>query len=127
MPWPVYSETFLRNLNAGWTTYTVPVGHRVVIKTVSFSNTGGIAGSYGFELAGIWVIYGSFPAAQQTVIHQLMAVAYAGQSFGLYATAGQCSRVASGYLFREHALLRARPPQGEEVPPDPLPPMPPAA
>lgn len=109
MPWPVYSETFTRTAAAGgWTSYTVPAGHRAVVKSASFINGSAAAGEYACRVGGIMVVYGQFPASFVGVVVNFMAVAYAGQKVETLAAAAGVHQTSSGFLFRDSAVAGDR-------------------
>lgn len=112
MPWPVYSETFVRALGQDTTTiYTVPSGHRAVVKSVSSVQLSGALATVEVVVANVYLAYAVFQAVGQVQAVSTMTVAYAGQQIKVIIRAGNAHSQVSGYLFKN-------PPTGSDDPPD---------
>jgi hypothetical protein len=107
MPWPVYTETFIRTQARNtWTVYTVPAGRRAVVKSVMLVNGGAAAGEVHVQVGETSIVFVPFQAAYANQIFNLTAVAYAGQTVSCLATAISVHQTISGYQFRETGVLR---------------------
>lgn len=98
--WPVYTERFLAVSGQGvWGYYTVPSGHRAVITSLVFSNSGTTAGYSTVTVAGV-VLYRSDLATTASSAVQLRAAIYQTEQIGGFTSNSNMRLVASGYLFR---------------------------
>lgn len=121
MPWPVYTETFLRGSAVGaWAVYVVPTGHRAVIRSISGVNWGPEGMYINVQIADVPVALLDFPAAVRTARMDLMAVAYAGQTLQMYTNHVDTYGTITGYLFADPSGRTA--PQSGPVPDDLAPP-----
>jgi hypothetical protein len=125
VPWPVYSETFLRVADKDVNhIYTTPAGYRAVVTSAVAVQFGNVAGTAYVKVGGVYVMAYRFPAASPATYYvQLRAVAYAGQKVEALSANELGHITVSGYLFRESGLLRGEP-EHEEDPlerPEPLP------
>lgn len=117
MPWPVYSETFIRTTLGGvYTTYTVPAGRRAVVKTSIFCSTIASVAEIALRIAGVNVINVVLPVSPYTRVDNFTVVAYGGQQIQTYAALAGIHQTVTGYLFSESQLLRGRPPDTDELP-----------
>ena len=100
MSWPIYSVTFAKSSITGASVaYTVPAGKRAVVKCVSATNTGTVAGHSMCVLNGVYIVYFSVPVSDSRHVVDLAHVAYAGEPISLYNDQAGMTVVASGFLF----------------------------
>lgn len=100
MPWPTYSETFVRTTALGvWTVYTVPAGMRAVVKSVLIINSSGSTGQAYVKVGGIYVMSVQFQASDRARLQEMMAVAYAGQKVEVNLRDFAIDATVSGFLF----------------------------
>lgn len=101
MPYPVYSETFLRRTAAGTWGYVVPQGRRAVVKDITVMALAAPPSNTWVVVGGVYTSYFTFQVAGAIGRQQLMAVAYAGQQIeAMISTAGTHVTI-SGYLLRD--------------------------
>lgn len=119
----VYSTRFILHTGGGVTlTYVVPNGKVAVIKSVSAYNGSGSAANFSLLLKGTGIWVASVPGGGGGFATNLMIVAYAGESIGMFFAGTPAGAQASGYLLdqlpgRSAAAL-------EVVAEDPPPPLP---
>lgn len=102
MGWPIYSERFLLiGLGVEDLIYTVPAGHRAVVRSIT-------ASSWTTTAALVQVMVGGSPIAlfhlqAQWESHALAVHVplYAGESLRLVASVADIYASASGYLFAD--------------------------
>jgi len=104
VPWPVYSETFVRHATAGATVrWPVPAGHRAVITSImAMAYTTGGEAFAGVNDVPFWF---DTLLAKKSFAIACRVVAYAGQTVdGYVQNTGQRITI-SGYLFKESTVL----------------------
>lgn len=126
MPWPTYTETFVRvtTINT-WSDYVVPAGRRAVVKSVAVCHMDSVTGDAYVEVAGTYLMALHVQAVGVTQVVALTAVAYAGQHIRAISSTALSHITVAGYLFREEAIARAARPEWDLVPyvgPHPAPP-----
>lgn len=100
MSWQVYSETFVTTSAAGVITeWTVPSGHRAVVKSINAVNPSATAVTGSAFVHGFYVARFSLPATSGNFVITTMAVAYAGWKIGGRMDQTGGSLMISGYLF----------------------------
>lgn len=98
----IYSETFLRITLAGTIIgYTVPAGHRAVVRSVLAVQGGTLPGQALIWIAGVNTCTIPLPGTYKTENVDCRAVAYAGQKIEGYSTASGINLTISGYLFED--------------------------
>jgi hypothetical protein len=97
-----YSERLAWNSGGAVTvTYTVPVGHRAVLKWLLAWNGNNSPANLSVTLNGAGVYVVPVPGSNGEVSRELMVVAYAGERLGFIQYSTQGSFVASGYVFTD--------------------------
>ena len=116
MAQPIYSERFLSvNEANAWHFYTVPSGHRAVLRNIMFSTTQGAGSQVLAAAAGVLIALLVFPATYDFRSIDCRVVVYAGETLGGFSDSSSSHVTMSGYLFSD-TQLRARPVQ-EIAPP----------
>jgi len=105
--WPVYTETFIRrrSLAAGTWNWTVPAGKRAIVKSVVVVQTGATAGLAEILINNVACHIVQVPAAASASALELLAVAYAGQVVGAYASQANFDITVSGWLLSDVGAL----------------------
>lgn len=112
MPWPVYSETFVRSIAADlWTAYTVPAGYRAVVKFVSVTNPASGSPVIHVEVAQTHLIYIALQVASPQLHQACFAVAYSGQVIRALSVGIRADINVSGYLLRDPVTAMSDPPE----------------
>lgn len=98
----IYSERFLHGQGPGFTrSFTVPSGHRAVIRHVSLTSSG-TAGDYGqCIVAGSVLLTYTFPASLRFHYEEVRWTVYAGETMTLATGGSQMGGALNGFLFRE--------------------------
>lgn len=100
MPTPVYSVRFLLATGNGIVvTYTVPAGHRAVVRSVLATNEQATASYFYVQLNGFSIWAADLPAARRSVDLECRLVAAAGERIGVYTVGPEIRVAVSGYLF----------------------------
>jgi hypothetical protein len=114
---PLYSVRFLafatKNL---WYYYTVPAGHRIIVRSITLTGNPTVATGFWATLAGVNLFIVTLPASERSRTYEMRQVGYAGEALGgsLYEDAS--SMIVSGYLLRESALGQSAAPELETEP-----------
>lgn len=96
----IYSERFLvRGGPAVGDPFIVPAGHRAVIRSVIFTNSGGAAGSAFLRVAGSHVMWSALPAAVIVQCFDVRIPVYEGETIHAGVSSGACLATVSGFLF----------------------------
>lgn len=98
---PVYSERFLAiQTPAIWVYYNVPVGRRVVVRSVTGVNNGAEAARFYLDVGGTLAAIRSLPVGGSVSFDlELRHVAYGGERIGGYVEKPSCHLLVSGYLL----------------------------
>lgn len=96
-----YTQRFLYwEADTGLSTYVVPAGHRVVVRSVTgwaeLIDTG-----LGLLIAGKQVWLWSAPGAYASVNAAMHVVAYAGEKVEIWRNAGRTGGSVTGYIFED--------------------------
>lgn len=117
-----YTERFLHvGPLAGTTYFTVPVGHRAVVRSLAARNDASTAGNVVLIVAEFVIYQVAIPAAAgSSATYETRQVAYATERVGL-SISGSVQVMLSGYLFEDSvgkpALVYERSPASiEELP-----------
>jgi len=95
-----YSTRFLKiSVGGAWVYYTVPAGHRAVVKSIAASNGTTTAGTVWVDVAGVPCYAWPAPGAISFNTAALAQVAYAGEKIGGIAPPGAWYLLVSGYLL----------------------------
>jgi hypothetical protein len=129
VPWPVYTETFIRRSNPpGWYAFEVPAGERAIVKSVQACQTTTTAGDVACKVNGIFICYFTLPATFGQLVQPVLAVARAGWLVEAYVPVSGIHVVVSGYLFADPQGASEDAPEGDwngaemfPVDPQPLP------
>ena len=97
-----YSERFLHGSGPGFTkSWTVPSGHRAVIRHIALTSSG-TAGDWGqVVVAGALLLTYYFPAAIRFHYEEVRFTAYGGETMTLATGGSQMGGALNGFLFRE--------------------------
>lgn len=118
----LYSVRLLRVVTPGtWTTYTVPPGHRAVVRTISAANRGSGDGFVRAILVDADILYRVIPASSSLVYGEYRHVLYEGETLWGFTDSATCHLVVSGYVFNDEASGREQPPVLVDELPEPLP------
>jgi len=101
MAWPIYTETFQRVTAQGTWLWTVPAGHRAVVKSITVMALGAPPSNTWVIVGGVYVAYFTFQAAGVSRAQDLLAVAYAGQKTEILIGTAGTHVTLSGYLFSD--------------------------
>jgi len=104
VPWPVYSETFVRHAAQGTTLrWPVPAGHRAVITSImAMAYTTGGEAFAGVNDVPFWF---DTLLAKKSFAIACRVVAYSGQTVDGYIQSTGMRITISGYLFKESTVL----------------------
>ena len=104
MPWPVYSETFVRHATPATTfRWPVPAGHRAVLTSImAMAYTTGGEAFAGVNDVPFWF---DTLLAKKSFAIACRVVAYAGQTVDGYVQSSGMRITISGYLFKESSVL----------------------
>jgi len=96
-----YTQRFMLFFGGtGAITYTVPAGHRIVVRSMTVFN-GGATGTN----AALWiqgqVVAGLTPGSNRGAELALYAVAYAGEALGVTYDSAAHSGQVTGYIFQD--------------------------
>jgi hypothetical protein len=120
VPWPVYSETFVRTtVRDAWVVYTVPSGMRAVVKTIAAVSTSTSIATVTVEVGGVYMTSRAFQASGADFVINTMAVAYSGQLVRALTQGGLAHVSISGFLFGSAGAVQEDPPPTLQVPQDP--------
>jgi hypothetical protein len=124
VPWPVYSETFVKTAGQqGYFTYLVPGGKRAIVRQVIAINYADVTGYVNCQVAGVCCSLVLFPAAPRNSSLAVMVVAYAGALIAVSTSVPGFHVSMSGYLMSDLSGLQGAPPASGQLPaPDPGPP-----
>jgi hypothetical protein len=105
VPFPLYSERFLRLVNTTeWNYFVVPGAKRAVVRNVTLVNDGGSPCRFYVMVAGTIAVNRTVPETDpRTILLELRQVAYAGESIGASSSTAFGHLLVSGYLFDESA------------------------
>ena len=101
MPWPTYSETFLRVSAQGTWGYIVPEGRRAVVKSITVMSFAAPPCAVWVLVGGLYVSYFDFQVANVARLQELMAVAYAGQRVEVQINKAGMHTSVSGFLLHD--------------------------
>lgn len=105
---PVYSESFLAGVHIGGTLrYTVPAGHRAIVKSILSVSLAGNGAGFNVYIAGVMLWWHAYPAAGSQQLLGLMAVAYGTQPIDLVHGGSSLHTTVAGYLLDEDGVQRA--------------------
>lgn len=122
---PVYSHRFVQVQVPGtWAGYTVPGGHRAVVRSIMMSTYQQSDGEAYVSVAGITIARAVFQAGTFTQNVDTRLVAYAGEAIMALTYGVQTRVVVGGYLFVDPASAKGPPPAAQQLPAPPLPPGP---
>lgn len=127
MAWPVYSEVLLvKALGAGevWTSWSVPVGKRAVIKSVTMTQWSTDAAQVTVRAGGVYVCVHDFPAAVGQFVFSTMVVVYGGQAIDAFHTRSNVHTLICGYLFDDPSHAVGPPAGVQQLPAPPADPPP---
>jgi hypothetical protein len=100
--WPVYSERLIRVKDAQTAkTYTVPQGHRAVVRSIVIVNYSGLDGYVNCQVDGHCVCLVIYPGEPRNFVRDLRAVAYAGDVLTVITNAAHFHVTMWGYIFRD--------------------------
>lgn len=125
MGWPIYSEVLLKKIGVGevWDTYTVPVGKRAVIKSITMTQWSTDASQVTVQAGGAYVLVKDFPAAVSFDSFETMVPVYGGQVIRAYHTHSNVHTLVCGYLFDDPSQAVGPPAGAAQLPaPDVEPP-----
>lgn len=101
MSWPVYSERFAVNDGvADWQAYTVPPGHRAVIRSVTATRDGVSRGLTIVMVQGHTICRLS-PGQDSTEVLALHLPVYAGEWMAVWCNSSGNFATISGYLLKD--------------------------
>jgi hypothetical protein len=102
VPWPVYSETFVRNrVSESTVIYTVPAGKRAIITSIAAASYAVAGSSYNVQIEPQVLRAFTFQAPPAGDNVQLRAVAYAGERISAYCLGSGMFVTVSGYLLSD--------------------------
>lgn len=108
MSFPVYSERFIIcQAVAGYFTYTVPAGHRAVIKCITALNFGTAASTFSCSISGSTLVFESLPGGAFRTYTQLHVPAYASEFVRMETSSATMALSCSGFLFASAGEGRA--------------------
>jgi hypothetical protein len=119
---PLYSERFLQV--AGTTvpkSYTVPAGHRIVLRCIELVQASQIDTQLIVTLGGIYIWNVLLPGGVGYAHFDTRQVAYAGELLQMQSVGGTGHAVASGYLFEDTSPRAQQLPEAPQVPDNPPP------
>lgn len=119
-----YSTRFIHNTAQGFVRWTVPAGHRAVLKSILGYNGTSAVANIVLELKrqNIWFV--AVPGFSGAASAPFMLPVYAGEEVGIYNQVVGVQSALSGYLFVDAgggAIAGALPGQGGEGDPRPMP------
>lgn len=115
MPWPTYTESFIRTSHAGeWVTYTVPEDMRAVVKCLTVTNLGARAVLVSVRVHGYRIGYFQLPVSWATEVRLFTVVAYERETMQVYMDTSDANATLSGYLFADKGP--GNPPPVEYIP-----------
>lgn len=124
MGWPIYTERFLQVYEGGlWFKWSVPGGHRAVIKSIDCVSTTTSGGQVIVHVGAAEVSIVSLPGAVGAVHEPATIAVYAGEDISVILSSSALRCAITGYLFRDAAARRG--PAGVQEPNPDLP-VPPA-
>ena len=107
MPWPVYSTRLGRSGDAGVSVrYTVPAGHRAVIKSIVAAAVIAAPAQDQLGAAGQLLYIRTFQATPASLVESITAVVYAGETIDCWVEKTDMWLTVSGFLFNDTVLAR---------------------
>jgi hypothetical protein len=104
VPWPVYSTRFIAKYDsAGTTGYTVPAGHRAVIKRIDQVNSYGQTHVVQVFVSGLLVYDSPNLASVRFKSQEMFLPVYELEVIVLYLGGTQIAGIVSGFLFADQA------------------------
>lgn len=118
----VYSHRFIQTLGgSGGLIYTVPVGKRAVVQTVTMVNNGSAAATVEVSIGIGLVLLAAAPAKDSSRYLSLRLVLYFGEELKVFTTAANTYVSVHGYLFEDVSGERAGDIRHEPLTPGQLP------
>lgn len=103
MPWPVYSESFIRtSVNGTMIVYTVPEDKRAVVRCLTICNAGPAAAAVYVRVHGYLLVGAVIQASELRVWTDLLVVAYERETMDSLANGPSISVTLSGYVLDDH-------------------------
>jgi len=102
--WPVYSERLLSTPgHTGWVIWTIPAGHRAVVKHLALVNYGEADVYVQLAIAGEAFFGKDVPGPTDGLQQGGMWVGYGGETIGIYCAGPGCGVGIYGYLFADNS------------------------
>jgi hypothetical protein len=115
--WPVYSERVLvAKTGQVWITWTVPVGKRLIVKSINVSSFGTDGGRVDVNITSVYVGMFVLPAKIGSISFETMAVAYGGEVLGVFQTTHQLHTMISGWLLDDPGNHLGPPASAQQLP-----------
>jgi hypothetical protein len=95
----VYSTRFIFGITRPSLQYTVPAGHKAVVKCITAYNALGTAANAALDIGGTWIWVASVPGLTSVLQSNLTIVVNAGETMNLAGPQDKMYVHASGFLL----------------------------